>query len=173
MTQGDNKMDKTFDEQVKEKRAEMLDKMAPRADRILNDQKLSRFRGHGIRRLLALIMFTLCLTLVWTYSMVFISILVMATIIALWFFLSRINRGFMDLPEELVDERIRARRDGTYRWAYLGACGIVLSLTLLTIIQNNSGETVLGTEPISGFTALIWTLLTLPTIIFTWMEKEI
>jgi len=166
-------MDKSIKERVAEQREGMLHKMGPQAERLMYDNKLSGLRGLGTRRTLSLALLALCITMPWTQMFPLISIAAILGVFALWALLSRINRGFMDLPEELVDERIRARRNEIYRWSYILSVLFMFAFVGLTILKTGSGTTLTKTEPLHGFMGLTWTMFTLPTMMFAFLEKEI
>ncbi len=166
-------MEKTFNEKVKERRADMLDKMSPRADKLMYDTRFSALRTPGVRKFLALLLLALCLTMPWTQIHPVGGVLAILGVFALWAILSRVNRGFMDLPNELIDERIKARRNEIYRWSYFVAVFAMFAFVGLAIVKNDAGITLLGTHPLHGFMGLTWTMFTLPTIMFAFLEKEI
>lgn len=166
-------MEKTFDEKIKEKRADMLDKMSPQADKLMNDTRFSALRKPGVRKSLALLLLALCVTMPWTQIHRYWGIVAILGVFALWALLSKINRGFMDLPDELIDERIKARRNEIYRWSYLVAVFAMFAFVGLTIVENDAGTTISGTHPLHGFMGLTWTMFTLPTILFAFLEREL
>jgi len=170
---GNTDMEQSFDDRVAEKRAEMLDKMAPMAERRMNDTRYNALRKPGIRKTLSAILLLLCVAIAFTHEPAGLALANMILIFALWFLLGRINRGFIDLPEELVDERIKERRNESYRWSYLIASGAALAIIPTSIIQDAAGETMSGLHPVGSFFALVWLFIVLPTIVFTWREKEL
>ena len=101
-------------------RAEMIDVVRERAERELNDERFAPWRRPGRRRLLvgawlaAVAVTTVGAWFDWW------AVLPLGLIVTLGvaFLLRRVVRGMADIPEELLDERMRTRRDRAYRVAY-------------------------------------------------------
>lgn len=157
------------------KQQQTLDQMAERAERVLNDEGLSKYRGRIVRRVLAITLATLCLSILKTYEISPIAVLLnMIAVVGAWFFLGRIIRGFIDLPENLLDERIRERRDDSFRFAYIGVTAIIGLIVPYTLISQQIGaELFFGIDPLAGFLSFFWLSVTLPTLIFAWREPEL
>lgn len=148
---------------------------AARAAKVLNDEGLAKYRSQKVRRILATVLAGLALAIVPTYGMGLIPVLLnMIAVVGAWFFLGRIIRGFIDLPENLLDERIRERRDDSFRFAYIGITAVIGLIVPHTLLSARAGNAIFyGMDPLAGFLALFWLAVTLPTIIFAWREPEL
>ena len=160
----------------KQYRAEVLSRVSADADRIMNDRSLDRLRSLPVRRALSAMLVLVAATTMFSFAAPGAWALVhLVALGGLWFLLRRVSRGFVDFPDEFVDERIRASRNESYRLAYMTvAAGVVVVWIGLDIIEKFAGPDMFG-----GMTrfhvmqSLFWTVLVLPNAVFAWREPEL
>lgn len=159
----------------KELRRDAMAQISPAAQDIMNDEKLSAYRRPIIRKMLAgALVLTAAANVISFAAEGVWSLLNLVVLIGLWFLIARVNRGFMDLPDELIDDRIRDRRNETYRYAYMGVLCILAVVMPTALLVNAFQPTWLSLiDPVGALMALFWTAAVLPTAAFAWIEKEI
>lgn len=156
-------------------RRDALGKISPAAEDIMNDEKLARYRRPFVRKLLAAALVLSAIGNLFSFSVDGVwSLINLIVMIGLCFLLARVNRGFMDLPQELVDDRIRGRRNEMYRFAYMGVLGILSVIMPTALLLNAFQPGILALiDPVAALLALFWTTAVLPTAAFAWIEREI
>lgn len=83
-------------------------------------------------------------------------------------------RGIADAPTELLDERTVRIRDASYRYAYLIAG--YLTLTLLMLYFFGPEMSILGNSANDGsylFIATMFAYASLPSMVIAWRERDI
>lgn len=158
-----------------ELRRDAMGKISPAAQDIMNDEKLANYRRPVVRKLLAGSLVLAAMANIFSFSANGVwSLLNLVVMIGLWFLIARVNRGFMDLPDELVDDRIRARRNETYKYAYMGVL-CILAIVMPTALLLNAFQPIWLSlvDPVAALMALFWTAAVLPTAAFAWIEREI
>ncbi len=165
-----------MNERAKELRSEMLDKVEARAEAAMNDESFDRLRPQPVRRALgsALVLsaLTIAITGVLDGPWLMLNLVIFG---GLWFVLGRVNRGFTDFPDELVDERIRSTRNQVYRYAYISVVACLALVVIITALGNiaSFGITLGAEHFFAGAMALFWLTLVIPAVIFAWKEPEI
>lgn len=170
MTKSQSKRDKR-----QARRLEASKKFEARAERQMNDTKLDALRRPFPRRLIALVILIAAISTTWTFSVgAFWPALSLLIVIPGWFLLQGINRGFMDLPDQFVDERIISVRDNTYREAYmwLGAIIALLSVVVL-LVSEDKIPFDFGVSLYGQAAGLFWTMAILPGVLFALKTREI
>lgn len=87
-------------------------------------------------------------------------------------------RAITDLPEELVDERMRQVRGGVYRYAYVGTMGL-LSVAIAIFIVNQITTKLGWTTTMTGeqmhelMFVIFFFAMGLPSALYAWREREI
>ena len=168
---------------VKEKREEFLKVAEAQAERSLNDQRFDWLRTKSARRWLCIL--TVLSVVVYAVgnfidnpiiplpALICYGVLLMA--------LRTAGRTIVDLPEELVDERMRAIRGDVYRQAFIGAVGL-FSMVMITDIVFALVNKAFSVESVAPFTADQWSsavfalfflYIALPSMIFVWREERI
>ena len=158
-----------------------LEKLGPKADRIMNDERLNFFRTRIRRRILAGVTFVVGLSVFASMSMSFDMAWSYPTYIAIGLYIllvifgSRVARGFMDLPKELVDERILQRRMESYTYTfYIVMTVLVLLVPLLAfggVKTYNFAEKI--DDPFGGILGFAMFVSMLPITVFLWREPEL
>lgn len=81
-----------------------------------------------------------------------------------------------DLPEELIDERMRAVRDRQYRVAYTGLSAVMVVVLLVLWIAADAARVAWRPEA-HHLEALFWgfmlTAISLPSMAVAWSEPEV
>ena len=167
---------------VPAKRAEMLQRMEPRAERDLYDERLNWLRT-PIRRRVLVIPTGPSIAIAGLAAIVdrpVISLVALAGFIALIFLLRKVGRSIVDLPDELVDERMRAVRGRVYRYAFIGLMALIpvlfISDILLSLVAKYSDTTL---APLTadqwwdGVMTVFFFGMALPGMIHAWIEPEL
>ena len=165
----------TRDDASRKMRDDALDTIRASAERKMNDTRLDPLRRPGPRKLIALAVLAIAISTAWAFSSEGgWSLILLALVIAGWFLLQAINRGFMDFPDELVDERIRSLRNDTYRESYIWL-GAVLSINALAALFLYAGGRTLdlGLTPYGHAMGLFWVMAVLPGVVFALKVREI
>ena len=157
-----------------------LEDMKPKAEKVMNDERLNFFRTRIRRRILAGASLVVGLLMVMMISsnvegnwlLKFYCALL--TYLVLISFGSYVARGFMSLPHEFVDERVLQRRHESYRYAfYLGLAIIPVILIIYILMREVLGRGILEPTPSLALVGF-WVLMSgLPTIAFLWREPEL
>ena len=167
-------------ERIDKLRQEVMDDVAKRAAKGFADTRFDWLRPLSRRRGLVVLTFGLVslygigMFLDWPFVVLGALIAFMACAALL-----RVSvRSVTDLPDEIVDERMREVRGLTYRYAFIGAV-CVMTLYIVTYIAN---QLLAKAEVVSRLTAeqmhdasfvMFFTCLVLPTAIYAWMEPEV
>ena len=170
----------TRKEQVRAKRAEMLELVSESAERDLHDERYDWLRSLSRRRWLvgATLAMPVCYGLTLFYDWPLVSLICLIAYGAAWFLLRRATRLIADLPEEFLDERQLTVRYRAYYHAFLGAAA-VLSVLLLIVMANQLLAKAIGSAELSTsqlfdlIIAALFVVLPLPTAIFAWTEPEL
>ena len=161
-------------------RQAVIDEIADKAERELNDTRYNWLRSLQRRRLLVILSF--CLVAVYTvpvyFEWVFVTLpALLAYLGCLW--LPRVAvRGITEFPDELVDERMRQKRGHTYRLAFVGSITF-MSLYLCLYIGNQvmakAGWVLpLTADQLHGMAfVMIFASIILPSSIYAWTEPEL
>jgi len=168
-------------ETMAEMHEKYLEDVAPKAQRIMNDEKLDFFRTRIRRRILAGVMLLVGFTMPVVMSIDMGAgwwgdpLPLLGLYVALIFLGSRVARGFMDLPKELVDERVRQRRQesyvATFNLIMLILVLIIPALLLSGVKSHNFSEKI--HDPIGGIVGFLILVSALPIIVFLWREPEL
>ena len=165
---------------IQGQRVEIIARVADKAERDLNDTRFDWLRTQPRRRQLSVGL----LLLVGLYGFGTIGgypVVALISIIAYGFGLWALRiatRSIPDLPDELVDERMREVRGTTYRWSYMVVMALI-SLFMATYIVSKLGTKFGGWAPMSAETmheltfVLFFLGLAVPSIQFAWTESEI
>lgn len=169
-----------MNDKLREAREAFLGQAERQARRELHDQRFAFLRTLPRRRGLVVAVFAL----VAAYGVGMFAdwpVLSLAALLGymagLWA-LRTATRTIPDLPEELVDERMREVRGRTYRLAYIGAMA-GLSVYLVVYIANQVMAKAGWLAPMSAdglhdlSFVLLFSCLALPSSIYAWTEREI
>lgn len=165
-------------DQIGAKRAEMIDAIRDKADRELNDERFAAWRTPSRRRLvIAGWIATVGLTTVaaWFDWPLVLPIGLVAAL-GFAFLLRRIVRGMADLPDELLDERMLARRNQAYRMAYSGLAVVALipAVALWLAADATAIDFELEARHLGALTYLVLGIaLALPSAILAMTEDEL
>ena len=163
-----------------------LEDIAPKAKKIMNDKRLNFFRTQIRRRVLAsAILFAgfwtmfLMVTEGFSFGKLYPSIYGMYVYGPLVFFGSRVARGFMQLPQDLLDERIIHRRLESYKYAF-SLAGTILLLSIPVLMAGRvtpmwfpaemTGRTI---DPYGMIIGFFFFICGLPLAVFLWREPEL
>ena len=153
-------------------------KVAENAERLQRDTRLDAWRTLPRRRLLVVAMLAVLaaiVTLAWL-DLGVPMLIALALALSVFLFLRRVVRGMADLPDELVDERVRAVRNERYRVAFQAVSGVTAFLLLAGYIAADSSRLAWQPEARhlhAGFWWLIVSSLALPTMLVAWNEREV
>ena len=146
-------------------------------ERSLSDQRPSRLRQQGPRRLLvvgtALVIATLALTIFITQTKFrsYSEIGLMVLGLMLYFQLRKAVRLISDAPNELLDERQIAVRDAAYTVAYRTLITLSVGYGAL-LYAVTPGGVLHGLVPEGFWTGIAWSYLlcgsSLPTMVLAW-----
>ena len=92
------------------------------------------------------------------------------------FILLRISvRGIAEAPDELLDERQRAVRNSNYRYSYLFLGYIILAYLLVLSLGPQTRPFEVGEQGDAGlvYISLIFTVVSLPSMVMAWRERDI
>lgn len=161
-------------------RNDVLDRVADEAERNLNDERYDWIRPAGRRRGLVLLAAATGLT----YAVasladwpVFALGALIGYLMLLWLLRTAV-RAITDLPEELVDERHSKQRGATYRYAYVGAMGL-LSVAILAyivdqlLVKAGASDGMAAEKLHEWLLAMFFLAMGLPSAIYAWREPEI
>lgn len=163
-----------------ELRREVMDDVAERARRGFEDTRFDWLRTRSRRRLLSVL--SIVLLLVYAagalsgYPLITLFGLI-AWGITLW--LLRIaTRSIPDLPDEVVDERMRSVRGRIYRLSYIAVMAL-LSVYMMTFIANRVwvrfyDGPVMTAEQLHDLSfVLFFAGMMVPSILYAWTERDI
>ncbi|MEM1263459.1 MAG: hypothetical protein AAGH76_13745 [Pseudomonadota bacterium] len=169
------------DEHIREKREVFLNLAESHASRALHDQRWDRLRTPINRK--RLVVATYAMLLVYSVAnfsdQPFLALFALIGFMGLAWMMRIASRTIPDIPDELVDERMRAVRGVVYRYAYIGAVTIFSFVIALEIGLTLLGKVWPSVGPLTGeqwfelmFIAFFATLV-LPSAIFLWTEPEL
>ena len=161
-------------------RNEMLDQVEARAERDLHDERFDWLRTPHARRGLViatvavLILYLMSNLLEWPF-------ITLGALVAFGFLLWGLriaSRTIMDLPDEFIDERMRARRGEVYRYAYIGAvcllcCPLAIDIGMKLISGFTEISSLTPTQWLDFTLTIMFALVALPSMLFAWTEAEI
>ena len=166
---------------VRAKREQFLRLSEAHAERALNDQRWNVLRTPANRKRLVIATFaTLLVYAVANYLEQ--PVLALVGIVAYFGFLFAMRtatRTIPDLPDEIVDERMRAVRGVVYRYAYVGTIAV---FTLVIVLEIALRLAARAGAPFSALTGDQWfdlmfvaffATLAIPSAIFLWIEPEV
>ncbi|MEO0422035.1 MAG: hypothetical protein AAF184_06850 [Pseudomonadota bacterium] len=165
---------------AQELRREMLQRVEQMAEREFADTRFDWLRSLPRRRALVVVCYT---TLVLYGIGVFggFAVLTLVSLIAymatLWL-LRLAVRSAVDLPEEVVDERMRAVRGVTYREAFIGTM-VLMSAYLMVYIGNALLAKQGVFAPITADQlhelafVMFFAALALPGALYAWRERHV
>lgn len=165
----------TRDEASQKMRADALDSIRDSAEAKMNDTRLDPLRRPFPRKAIALGVLAVAVATAWAFSSEGGgSLILLALVLAGWFLLQAINRGFMDFPDEFVDERIQALRNDTYRESYIWLGAVLAVNALAALFLYAGGRTLdLGLTPYGHAMGLFWVMAVLPGVVFALKVREI
>lgn len=152
--------------------------VAREAASLLDDPRYDAWRSQGRRRVLVIgavasILATVAACLHDDPLIVLLAIVVSA---GCWWLLRKAVRGFADLPDEFIDERIRAVRNEHYLYAYR----ILSALTLVVVLamyMAADGSRLAWQPGAHHVHALFWAVLLasamLPSMLLAWSQREV
>ena len=151
-----------------ELRRDAMDKIEGAANAMMHDERLGLLRRPAVRRTIAVLAVLSALGCGWSFGAEGPYALInFVAVLGATFLLQRINRGFMDLPDAFVDDRIRQRRGETFWLAYLGLAGaLAIAVPLMLVFRGMF-------DPFAGAMALFALALVLPGVVFAWRETEL
>ena len=160
------------------RRAGTMDRVAQQADRGFRDTRLDPLRPLGRRRAVivawaSLVAATAAVVAVAGPVVDLLVILVGCT--ATWL-VRALVRTVADLPDEVLDERLVARRDHGYRVAYQVLAGVIgLVLMVLYLLGDAARiDVTITPDHLNGALWLVILLGTgLPSAVFGWSEPEV
>ncbi|MEO1034399.1 MAG: hypothetical protein AAFX44_02450 [Pseudomonadota bacterium] len=167
-------------QQAAEIREDVMEKVAEMADRDLHDTRFDAWRSVSNRR--RLVIATVVVLLIYGFSNYFeqpiITLLALLAYFALLWLMRIVSRNIPDLPDELVDERMREVRGTVYRHAYLGTVGLLTVAILIDIglslaSEFTTAQRLTGTQWFDLMFFVFFATLAVPNAIFLWNEPEI
>lgn len=171
-----------FKERVRQQRAAMLETVAPMAERDLYDERYDWLRTPGRRRALVIVTVA-CVLTSWLAVMAdwpLLALITLLSFLGLIFLLRRVGRSIVDLPDELVDERMREVRGLVYRWAYIGMMTCIPMLFVADILLALAEKfEILGLTRLTGdqwsdgLMTVFFLGMALPSMIHVWVEPEL
>jgi hypothetical protein len=153
-------------------------RVAADARRAQTDTSLDALRTPGRRRLVVLVCLALIAVAVataWGGSAVWTLVALAPAIGAVWL-VRRLVRLMADLPDDLVDERVRAVRNQRYVEAYRLLSAITVAVLLVVFIGADAVriDWVLEARHVH---AMFWLVMlmsfALPSMLLAWSEREI
>ncbi len=151
-----------------------------KVDRVMSDRLFQWTRTKTMRRVLVVVAAVLCVAIIPAFALGggFIGIIVTAVAGAVWGLLRMSTRTVADLPDRFLDERQRALRNRSYRYAYLILGWIVaglvtVGLVAFVIVSENDTATLTTTWPQALGLVLSVTLLIslLPSMVVAWLDR--
>lgn len=167
------------DAQVREMRRQFLDKARPSAEKYLSDARYNWLRPLSRRRLLVVVSTSVILAhsvALWFSASAFLTLPLLAAGWVGYSLLKWAVRGMADLPDELIDERMREVRNRHYRLAYVTLSSTSV-LVLLTMWIGADARRI-GWQPESWhleavFWAFLFFSICLPSMYVAWSEPEV
>lgn len=152
--------------------------VARAAASLLEDTRYDRWRPTGRRRLLVLAATLSIILTCYTAWIGDVFLLLPAIMVSggCWWILRKVVRGMADLPDEFVDERIRAVRNEHYLYAYRllsgGACLVVLLMFMAADARQLAWQ-VEARHLEALFWAVLLSSLMLPSMLLAWSQREV
>lgn len=164
----------------RELRREALDYVAERAQRDFDDTRYDWLRLRSRRRTLCLLSIAMLLLYaagtLGGYPALALAALV-SWGVTVWL-LRVATRSIPDLPDEVVDERMRSVRGHIYRLSYIAVMAL-LSLYMMTFVANRvwvkfNDAALMTADQIQDLSfVLFFAGMMVPTILFAWTERDI
>jgi hypothetical protein len=152
--------------------------VAQLAQRLERDTALDPYRSRERRRIaviLALVLILGVAAVAWAGSAIG-TVLALAPAIGGVWFVRRLVRLRADLPDELVDERVRSVRNERYVEAYRILSALTVTVLIVTYIGTDAAR-IGWTLEARHVHALLWTFVllsvALPSMLLAWQEREI
>jgi len=158
-----------------------LEDLAPKARKVMNDERLASFRSLAVRRVLAMLLVIFSLIYMYsdfinTWEVIWFTDIAFFCLFAMLVFLAdRTARGFFTFPTKLLDDRIISRRNESYRHA-TQLMSVIMVLHIIFTILVMTFSSVNPVKLMDPFIALIgmWLLVSLlPLSVFLWREPEL
>lgn len=153
---------------------------ADEARRSLDDERYDWVRPLGRRR--ALVVAGAALVLGYAVGVFagwpVLTLVALVAYIGVLFLLRMAVRAITDLPDELVDERMRQVRGEVYRHAYVGTMGLVsvgIAVFIVNQITTKLGwtGTMTGEQMHELMFVIFFFAMGLPSALYAWQEREI
>lgn len=167
-----------MNEEAKRLRRDALAMIEDQVERDLNDESWAWLRTRNRRRGLVLLTFSILLIYAFGTANPFVTLAALVAYgVCLWL-LRKATRTITDIPDELVDERMRDVRGVTYRLSYLGTMTLI-SVYLVIYIGNrlmaqHEWMTELSAADLHDLAfVLFFACMALPSAVFAWREPEI
>jgi hypothetical protein len=148
------------------------------AHRARTDTSLDALRSPGRRRIAALASLALILVaaaVAWSGSAVWTLVALVPAVGGVWL-VRRLVRLMADLPDDLVDERVRAVRNERYVEAYRILSAVTVVILLVSYIGTDASRLAWQLEA-RHLHAMFWLVLllsfALPSILLAWSEREV
>ena len=154
------------------------DRVAADAHRARTDTSLDALRSPGRRRLAALACLALILVAVaaaWSDSAIWTVVALVPAWGGVWL-VRRLVRLMADLPDELIDERVRAVRNERYLEAYRILSVVTIVVLLVGYIGTDApriGWALEARHVHAMFWLVLFLSLALPSILLAWSEREV
>ena len=136
--------------------------VAGNAERILNDTTYDRFRTPRSQRLLvaAYIAVTIAIPLCWLIGGAIAGILAVLVAIVVYLLLRVSVRSIADLPDHVLDERMRRERDSVYLVSFrtLGSVVMIAMNIAFIAVEFRDQEATISFDS-AAVNAVYWTLL--------------
>lgn len=165
--------------QVRAVRRDLIDKARPSAERYLSDSRYDWLRPLARRRLLVVASLMVIAAHSAALALGASPLLSLPLLAGGWGAYSLLKwavRGMADLPEELIDERMREVRDRQYRVAYTGLSAVMVVALLILWISADATRIAWRPEA-HHLEALFWgftlTAISLPSMAVAWSEPEV
>ncbi len=166
---------------IAEQREVYLEKAEHYATRDLEDQRFNKLRTTTARKRLVIVtaitLLGLLLGNLWQWPVVsLIALLAFALCLVA---LRIAVRNIVDMPDELVDERMRAQRGEVYRLAFFGIVAVFSLLFTLDIAALLGAKVGLGVQPLSAeqwrdcVMTVFFTAIAMPSAIYAWRAPHV
>ena len=145
---------------------------------LIDDPRYDAWRSQGRRRALvsAAVLSIVITVAACLYGNPLLLLLPIIASACCWWLLRKVVRGMADLPDEFVDERMRAVRNEHYLYAYRILSALMLVVVLAMYMASDAGR--LDWQPETAHVhALFWGLLLvsgmLPSMLLAWSQREV
>lgn len=153
-------------------------RVAAAAQRLQSDTSLDALRSRGRRRLVVLasmVLIAAAVAAAWGGSTLWTLIALVPAIGSVWL-MRRLVRQMADLPDNLVDERVRSVRNQSYLDAYRLLSAIIVSVLLVVYLGADAPLLDWALEA-RHVHAMFWLVMlmsfALPSMLLAWREEEI